>query len=246
MSERRVTTKRARSDAEEDSNVDHNDDTQSHAHISSQLAARLGPVHARHRRAMSEQRSTTPSQLWRAVEEATREDERAYVDDSVRIEENVESSSTSSNLNNNNNNIDDDNNITQINVNELDWRQEPHLRQLELQGQTLVECLPFTRLRRTLLSSDARTPYRAVPHSLRSVNHWGQRKLMLSELEFLTRHGVYHMDGSGAVGDSADGAEVTYENLRTAMDEAAKYGVSLEMIHIEIPRGIILACSMSK
>ena len=61
------------------------------------------------------------------------------------------------------------------------------------------------------------------------------------ELEFLTRHGVYHMDGSGAVGDSADGAEVTYENLRTAMDEAAKYGVSLEMIHIEIPRGIILA-----
>ena len=53
------------------------------------------------------------------------------------------------------------------------------------------------------------------------------------ELEFLTRHGVYHMDGSGAVGDSADGAEVTYENLRTAMDEAAKYGVSLEMIHID-------------
>ena len=49
------------------------------------------------------------------------------------------------------------------------------------------------------------------------------------------------MARTGAVGDSADGAEITEENLRLAMREAAKYGVSLEMIHMEIPRGIILA-----
>ena len=61
------------------------------------------------------------------------------------------------------------------------------------------------------------------------------------EMEFLVRHGVFHMDGSGAVGDSEDGAEITEENLRLAIAEAAKYGVSLEMIHMEIPRGIILA-----
>lgn len=34
-----------------------------------------------------------------------------------------------------------------------------------------------------------RRPYRKIPHHHRTVNHWGQRKLLLSEIEFLTEHG---------------------------------------------------------
>jgi len=41
-----------------------------------------------------------------------------------------------------------------------------------------------------VLSADApRRPYQRPPNTERSVNHWGQRKLLLSEIEFLTVFG---------------------------------------------------------
>ena len=53
------------------------------------------------------------------------------------------------------------------------------------------------------------------------------------ELQFLVRHGVTHMDAS------VENTEV--ETLLRHKEEAAKEGVSLEMIHIGIPKSITLA-----
>lgn len=46
--------------------------------------------------------------------------------------------------------------------------------------------LPLSALCRVLSSSSPRTPYCHIPHVIRSTNHWGQRKLLLSEIEFLS------------------------------------------------------------
>ena len=53
------------------------------------------------------------------------------------------------------------------------------------------------------------------------------------ELQFLVRHGVTHMDAS------VENTEV--ETLLRHKEEAAEEGVSLEMIHIGLPRSITLA-----
>ena len=53
------------------------------------------------------------------------------------------------------------------------------------------------------------------------------------ELEFLVRHGVTHMDAS------VENTEV--ETLIRHREEAAAEGVSLDMIHINLPRSITLA-----
>ncbi len=44
-------------------------------------------------------------------------------------------------------------------------------------------------LERVLPDDAPRRVYRKIPHHQRTVNHWGQRKLLLSEIEFLTVHG---------------------------------------------------------
>jgi mannonate dehydratase len=53
------------------------------------------------------------------------------------------------------------------------------------------------------------------------------------ELQFLVRHGVTHMDASVE--------DTEAETLLRHREEAAREGVSLEMIHISIPRSITLA-----
>ena len=53
------------------------------------------------------------------------------------------------------------------------------------------------------------------------------------ELEFLVRHGVTHMDAS------VEDNEV--ETLLRHKEEAAEYGVSMESIHISVPKSITLA-----
>jgi hypothetical protein len=45
---------------------------------------------------------------------------------------------------------------------------------------------PTLALPRKLLPSAPRAAYCHLPHSTRSTNHWGQRKLLLSEIEFLS------------------------------------------------------------
>jgi mannonate dehydratase len=53
------------------------------------------------------------------------------------------------------------------------------------------------------------------------------------EMEFLTRHGVTHMD--------ATPADLEVDTLKRYREEAAAEGVDLEMIHIPMPRSIPLA-----
>lgn len=53
-------------------------------------------------------------------------------------------------------------------------------------GESTVETVPFTRI----LREDALTlPYKQRGNEFRPQLHWGQRKLLLSEIEFLTLHG---------------------------------------------------------
>ena len=47
----------------------------------------------------------------------------------------------------------------------------------------LVPQCDFTRI---LTDQAPRSQYRDIPHHMRTTNHWGQRKLFLSEVEFLT------------------------------------------------------------
>ncbi len=72
------------------------------------------------------------------------------------------------------------------------------------------------------------------PHQ-KATMHVGVQGIGTSskELEFLLRHGVTHMDAS--VGDTET------ETLVRHKAEAAEAGVSLEMIHIGLPRSITLA-----
>jgi mannonate dehydratase len=61
-----------------------------------------------------------------------------------------------------------------------------------------------------------------------------------AELEFVARHGVTHIDCSLAADNSnPDGPALSEANLRDAMAACVAAGVSLEMVHVELPRSII-------
>lgn len=66
------------------------------------------------------------------------------------------------------------------------FQKERHLRQL---GKDPCYKYDMRELDRILPASAPRRKYEVVPHDRRSVNHWGQRKLLLSEIEFLTLFG---------------------------------------------------------
>jgi hypothetical protein len=59
---------------------------------------------------------------------------------------------------------------------------DPHCKQ-KFQYSTVLEPRPFSRI---LLPSAPQTPYRNRNLDYKSVDHFGQRKLLLSEIEFLT------------------------------------------------------------
>ncbi len=63
-----------------------------------------------------------------------------------------------------------------------DFEREPHLRQCG--GECAFH--PFHELARVLPPNAPRLAYEPVPPDERSTRHWGQRKLMLAEVEFLT------------------------------------------------------------
>ena len=73
-------------------------------------------------------------------------------------------------------------------VDNLDFDSDPHLKQLFLQRKSTVEVVRYEDRdkvggwSRVLASDSPREVYRVIPHHQRSVNHWGQRKLMLSEV----------------------------------------------------------------
>ena len=89
----------------------------------------------------------------------------------------------------------------------IDFRRNPHLKQIQAER---VRCNVYTltELSRRLTDDAPRLRYQQIPHSHRSVNHWGQRKLLLSEIEFLTQ---YSEAGDFVVyAGAAPGTHITY------------------------------------
>eukprot|EP01129_Flabellula_baltica_P007253 TRINITY_DN279_c0_g1_i1.p1 TRINITY_DN279_c0_g1~~TRINITY_DN279_c0_g1_i1.p1 ORF type:complete len:373 (+),score=55.73 TRINITY_DN279_c0_g1_i1:95-1213(+) len=66
-------------------------------------------------------------------------------------------------------------------------RNNPHIYQVYLNDYTLNENIPFSR---QLKDDDPRTKYRRRNKETKTVIHWGQRKLLLSEIEFLSKYGT--------------------------------------------------------
>ena len=66
----------------------------------------------------------------------------------------------------------------------------PHCAQRALMPASMqlppAKFLPLSSLPRILSPSSPRAAYCHVPHAARSTNHWGQRKLLLCEVEFLS------------------------------------------------------------
>jgi hypothetical protein len=71
-----------------------------------------------------------------------------------------------------------------------DRKKNPHLQQALAYHDTLiVNQAPFDQNSRLLSDSAPRLEYQRRKGQLKSVLHWGQRKLLLSEIEFLTNYG---------------------------------------------------------
>lgn len=66
-------------------------------------------------------------------------------------------------------------------------QENPHCRQATLYASSICSC-SFSDLSRKMKKTDPEEPYRRREHDEKSVLHWGQRKLFLSELEFLTKY----------------------------------------------------------
>lgn len=92
------------------------------------------------------------------------------------------------------------------------FEQNPHLRQV------FANRFPFCRIGRQLKASDRlidfesseRMPYRRRRGEAKTVDHWGQRKLLLSEIEFLT---LYSQHSSNMLVVYAGAAPGTHTNF---------------------------------
>jgi|SRR5579862_1029264 len=72
------------------------------------------------------------------------------------------------------------------NVKDIDFTKNSHLKQVTFENFEYLEKIPIENLCRILIDSAPEKPFTKIPHECRSVNHWGQRKLFISELEFLS------------------------------------------------------------
>jgi hypothetical protein len=91
-----------------------------------------------------------------------------------------------------------------------DWHgveQNPHCLQAVLNGsrQQLERDLPFAR---QLLPDSPALPYHRRRNESKTVIHWGQRKLLLSEMEFLNMHG--HLSNLVVYAGAAPGTHLNY------------------------------------
>lgn len=84
----------------------------------------------------------------------------------------------------------------------------PHIRQVVDQAICGYESRSDIEFHRLLLPDAPRQEYRRRKGELKTVIHWGQRKLLLSEIEFLTKYGV---SGSTVVyAGAAPGTHIHY------------------------------------
>ncbi|EFC42062.1 predicted protein [Naegleria gruberi] len=70
-----------------------------------------------------------------------------------------------------------------------DKKSNPHCEQILHYNDPHIEEKPFDRTNRILQPHDPQETYRRRKSELKSVIHWGQRKLLMSEIEFLTEFG---------------------------------------------------------
>lgn len=120
----------------------------------------------------------------------------------------------------------------------LVWQHNPHVRQV------LANRRPLQRAGRPLLPSDRmlheaspRTPYARRIGEAKTVDHWGQRKLLLSEIEFLThyaREGDVVLYAGAAPGNHVRFlAENMFPRLRFILVDPARFEC-LPTEHIQI------------
>ena len=80
-----------------------------------------------------------------------------------------------------------------LNLNRTDeqvYRHNPHMRQVFANRRPLLRAgRPMIGADRLLSRASGRTKYARRQGEAKTVEHWGQRKLLLSEIEFLTRYG---------------------------------------------------------
>lgn len=77
---------------------------------------------------------------------------------------------------------------SKINIQDVDFTKNSHLKQVisSVENFEYLEKIPIRNLCRILSDDVPQKPFVKIPHDCRSVNHWGQRKLFISELEFLS------------------------------------------------------------
>ncbi|KAL9657222.1 hypothetical protein ABK040_011444 [Willaertia magna] len=67
--------------------------------------------------------------------------------------------------------------------------ENPHCEQILHYNDPVIENEEFTKTNRLLKETDPSDSYRSRKTELKSTLHWGQRKLLMSEIEFLTEFG---------------------------------------------------------
>jgi len=110
-----------------------------------------------------------------------------------------------------------------------------HLEQVWQLTGAAPPVLPASSLQRQLLSSAPRVPYRRRNREPKSVCHWGQRKLLLSEVEFLsglcvggqTAHVVY---AGGAPGTHMTLLSVLFPRMRFTLVDPSPFAEGIELL----------------
>jgi hypothetical protein len=98
-------------------------------------------------------------------------------------------------------------NYARYSVCPMDVKSNPHVLQVDQNGANSgyesKEDIPFAR---TLRDDSPRLKYRRRQNEVKTVLHWGQRKLLLSEVEFLTKYG--HLSNTVVYAGAAPGTHL--------------------------------------
>uniref|UniRef100_A0A6B2L6V4 Cap-specific mRNA (nucleoside-2'-O-)-methyltransferase n=1 Tax=Arcella intermedia TaxID=1963864 RepID=A0A6B2L6V4_9EUKA len=70
------------------------------------------------------------------------------------------------------------------------WDENPHIRQVFVTDRQLLRKPPLASPDRYVHPRTPRSPYQRREGEFKSVDHWGQRKLLFSEIEFLSLHAM--------------------------------------------------------
>lgn len=92
------------------------------------------------------------------------------------------------------------------------YRENPHIRQVYANGGVLqrVGREMTDEDRRLDLKTCPRTPYRRRQGEAKTVDHWGQRKLLLSEMEFFTNYSDFATPSLCVYAGAAPGLHTNY------------------------------------